>query len=122
MTPENETARAMNSGRLDGFGGINTEPVPSPLGLVDTKYILPPVVVKTPFSADRLASFRRFQLRAVKLTGLDPKTHGEVRCSRTPSRPVPSSSWRWLHWFPSRVAKDLMTEKGVRVWAKAVHG
>jgi len=67
MCAESETAHAMNVSRFDGSGGEHTEPILSPLGLVDTKYTPPPAVVKHTFSADRLASFRRFQLRAEKL-------------------------------------------------------
>jgi hypothetical protein len=63
---ESETARAMNSGRLDRCGGMNTELVPKPQWLVDTEYTFP--TPSSQLSADRLASFRRFQLRAEKLT------------------------------------------------------
>ena len=47
--------------------------------------------------------------------GLDPKMHGEVRCTRTPSRPVLSSSCRWDVVVSLRRSLSQMREKGVRV-------
>ena len=67
MCAESETARVMSAGRFDRRGGKHTELVPKPQGLLDSKYTFP-TSSSQPLSADRLASFRRFQLRAVKLT------------------------------------------------------
>ena len=66
MFPESETARMISAGRFDRCGGKHTELVPKPQGLLDSKYTFP-TSSSQPLSADRLASFRRFQLRAEKL-------------------------------------------------------
>lgn len=54
---------------------------------------------------------RRDNSETDQVVGLDPKMHGEVRCSRTPSRPVLSSSWRWDVAFLASQGFGLMREK-----------
>ncbi len=66
MCAESETAQVMSLGRLDRSDGEDTGLVLKPQGLVDTEYTFP--TPSSQLSVDRLTSFRRFQLRAEKLT------------------------------------------------------